>query len=93
VLFNVHPPSFRIVKRTGQAMAAGEKPIDWGIWRALAVRHFAADLGRASAIRVGAGTGGAVPFSHRHRVLFAYGDRVRSTRRRSRLSREQSKVC
>jgi 2-oxoglutarate dehydrogenase E1 component len=65
--FHVHP-KLKILKDRG-AMAAGEKPIDWGMGEALA---FGTLLGLGIRVRLSGQDSRRGTFSHRHSVLFDY---------------------
>ena len=68
--FTPHPKLVRLLKDRA-AMAAGEKPIDWGMGEALALARW---LGEGVRVRMSGQDVRRGTFSHRHAVLVDYAD-------------------
>ena len=67
--FTVHPKLKKLIIEARAAMAAGEKPIDWGMGEALA---FGTLLAQGARVRLSGQDSRRGTFSHRHAVLIDY---------------------
>jgi 2-oxoglutarate dehydrogenase E1 component len=67
--FTVHPKLKKLILEARAAMAAGDKPIDWGMGEALA---FGTLLAQGVRVRLSGQDARRGTFSHRHAVLFDY---------------------
>jgi 2-oxoglutarate dehydrogenase E1 component len=67
--FNVHPKLKKLIVDGRAAMAAGDKPIDWGMGEALA---FGTLVAQGTRVRLSGQDSRRGTFSHRHAVFFDY---------------------
>jgi 2-oxoglutarate dehydrogenase E1 component len=67
--FTIHPKLKKLIIEARHAMAAGDKPVDWGMGEALA---FGSLLAQGHRVRLSGQDSRRGTFSHRHSVLFDY---------------------